>query len=53
MLGLGSHHEIEYEYNRSIWWAFEDSPRVLKYALFFEDHLPSAGEKAFQELNVF
>ena len=53
MVGPGSAHEIEYEYDHSIFWFLHTNPRQLHYTLFFEDHNPVTGSKPFSELNIF
>ena len=53
MLGPGSVHEIEYEFDHSIFLFLHTNPRQLRYTLFFEDHPPVTGAKPFSELNIF
>ena len=53
MLGPGSTHEIEYEYDDRIFRFLHTNPRQLHYTLFFEDHNPMTGAKPFRELNIF
>jgi hypothetical protein len=53
MLGPGSAHEIEYEYDHHVYLFLRTNPRQLHYTLFFEDHNPVTGAKPFSELNIF
>lgn len=53
MLGPGTPHEIEYEYDHPTWRFLQSNSRELKYTLFFEDHAPMAGKTSFRDLNVF
>lgn len=53
ILGPGSKHEIEYEYDHNIFWFLHSNPRQLQYTVYFEDHNPVIGVKPFSELNIF
>jgi len=53
MLGPGTTHQIEYEYDDETWRTLAENPREIQYTLYFEDHAPITGKKPFQDLNVY
>jgi hypothetical protein len=53
IVGPGSSHIIEYEFDNNIWDFLGSNPRNLIYFVYFEDHEPINGSLSFKELNFF